>query len=1707
MASNLNLSNTSYTNKEFNDIYPELLEKAKDLSYKWDPTVSNESDPGVTLIKEIALALDKINYSADKNALETMPLSVTQERTARQLFQLLGYYPKWYISAEATVSLAWKTDQDAEDYVEGGVVKVPAFTQIRDDSGDYVYTIPIDTPLRSDGTVEKVTAIQGVVKPLKINNSTLITLDLLDANNRVYFPDYNVAQNGVFILSKDAQESKEINERTFWEQKDNLYVEEVGNYFYSFNVDISTNRCYIEFPADISELIGGGVYVYYLVSAGKDGVVGIGQLNQLYDSTITAQYIQGGTDSVTLDSSNLRIQNIDLLVSGKDPESINSMYQNYNHIKGTFDTLVTLRDYNNAVYNTGEVSNAVVCDRTNDVQQAYRIVASTLNDSENIVYRQESDYSEHPYEDGKIDPFGLKIYALQYNDLTNTTSTSQNKQAYDNTFQMYADLDVEDPLNVDSSLRQLVLLLNDERCIQHDFSDIEPNKICLIKNVAEINLMVFPTVRLTDSQKDDVVNSIRNQIYDKYNARMVNFGEEINYDDLFTNIITSSNLIKNISLGQIQYFAYALYYSNDEYDGDYKLAPAWKEVCVSDEVNYLMCNIEDDYVLSGNRLAHHAVLAGTTSNVTSKNVKNIFLMTPDGEQGGGNVYFLNQDNDVVLYSTKRNEFRNEILVKNILAGITPLFQTDSNAFIYGADETDEQVDSAQTFDIVTEMPFEFEQTTQARYYPKNNEVIQFVRPQLSSAMSYSSYVKYDYVGQEVRANADHTLTADETLVLYYKTEDSESAPYTRVIYGSYKNQKFKPAIISPSFKLTSTTRQIQILQDPAQVPSTTLTIKSGQQIQIKQKNEVVLNSATNYIYVIGDESVDENGIQQYRLKLTKESRSSEDFDGYYYYSTVLQTSQQLIYASDQLSYLNIVGSGTKVTIKTTNGDKDYIEIVNRVVSIRSIQRYGVSALDGKWQKISDEITLLAQEFINVQGTVENTATESDAWVEISSPVSLSSTVLLNRDGLSYQAGSPISSGIAVGNIQYVDDFENSRIEEVTLQTNVVPDFVTNSSMYDDQRESFVDQIQVSTTAYRTQQIDGIYENGIGPLSIVGQRSSSWTLNGEQAHYIISGASLYLVTETTNKVFKIEGYPSNVPSDNVSITKEQQIGQYNYTSSTQLPVGKSLMVLCPTGSIEKQFYRVVQSNHEDVPIDISFSSQQDLTFGSGTGEYVAKIVDSYYTIDSIIFDYNTEGSGASSYMTPVGSPVASNASNNDNGIPKQFITIQAHEVVSDQRITFALTQATNAYQYNNASGSAVIMPREWQFTNSHGDTCFINDTEFRSKVFDYYGITLTNRTINKWVWNIQDFDLNIIAVRDMGSLSPQVYSITYKNKGGEEESIQLSDEPNSGWTMYGLAYIDSTATKPTKVFDNQTLTINDEQVTTDSDEVSYVYSSIPIYAEGYRELNLKYINEKGEEEYPKMLVTKLPADVQPYKQDIGTKTITIEDECGQKSGDEWSDMLVLKFVPPKEQNYILEIKNFFDLEEFHLEVEHYNYEVLCLNKSYDSSITEEVGEQPNSYKRKIDTYSFEDKGTYYFHIKKALSSQDREESNHILFCFGIKKKVLNNPLTGLTNSQYELVETRGQVKVQLGSIRSLDYSSESFVNTGNVDQIVDSVKQRSIYNGVDIFNYFYQPQKDKMILNPLKGESFNNHNHFYNPYTICKVQTYDLLGDSNIFINM
>ena len=126
---------TSYTNKDFESIYKELLDLVTELTYKWDPSSSNESDPGVILLKLNAIIADKCNYNIDQNVLECFPLSVTQEANARQLFEQLGYFMHWYRSAVTNISLKWIGDESDAEYT------IPKFTMVSDYQTSVVYTL------------------------------------------------------------------------------------------------------------------------------------------------------------------------------------------------------------------------------------------------------------------------------------------------------------------------------------------------------------------------------------------------------------------------------------------------------------------------------------------------------------------------------------------------------------------------------------------------------------------------------------------------------------------------------------------------------------------------------------------------------------------------------------------------------------------------------------------------------------------------------------------------------------------------------------------------------------------------------------------------------------------------------------------------------------------------------------------------------------------------------------------------------------------------------------------------------------------------------------------------------------------------------------------------------------------------------------------------------------------------------------------------------------------------------------------------------------------------------------------------------------------------------------------------------------------------------------------------------------------------------
>ena len=385
-------ASVDYTEKDFPAIYIELLNLAKELSYKWDPTISNESDPLVVMLKELALIADKINYSSDKLALESMPLSATQEENARALYELLDYYPKWYNSCEQTLYMAWNkstTDSDGITYDEDYTVTIPQFTQVRDEDGNYTYTTTEDVTVPFNGDAVTVKAIEGFRRVVKINNDIeVIKINNLDAENRLYLQDYAVAENGIFVYYANTEDAQAVqSESGRWQQVKNLFSQELGNTYYSFGVDQRTKQCYLQFPEDIPEMILGGLSVSYIVTSGIEGVAPIGQLTEFSDTqlkldTSASSDRTEGQKTVDINGESVFLTNTEILTVPSDPESIDQQYKNYKRVSGTFDTLVTLRDYCNALYETATgltgtvyaASNGYICDRTNDIQQSYKVV-------------------------------------------------------------------------------------------------------------------------------------------------------------------------------------------------------------------------------------------------------------------------------------------------------------------------------------------------------------------------------------------------------------------------------------------------------------------------------------------------------------------------------------------------------------------------------------------------------------------------------------------------------------------------------------------------------------------------------------------------------------------------------------------------------------------------------------------------------------------------------------------------------------------------------------------------------------------------------------------------------------------------------------------------------------------------------------------------------------------------------------------------------------------------------------------------------------------------------------------------------------------------------------------------------------------------------------------------------------------------------------
>jgi hypothetical protein len=378
--------NLSPTKKDFVQIWNELLEVAGRLSERWDPTSTNESDPGIVILKALTGIADKLNYNIDKNTLEAFMPTAAQEDSMRKLCEMLGYNVKYYRSAETTVTIKYYNAEPDETELSvmnsHGDLAIPRFTVISNSDGDVNYFTTNKTDIYISNAAPSATlpCMEGqIVKCESITDNNVITASQISDNNRFYLPEYQIAENGIFVFNV----SEGLADGLAWEKVDNLNVQMRGTRVFKFGYDSYEGRPYLEFPEDYSELFNEGLFIYYTRTSGANGNISARVLSRLEKPN------GGNWSKVSADS--FSVENAFSTTSGANIETIKQAYNNFKKTIGTFETLVTCRDYMNKIYTmtnseTGKylVSNALVTDIRTDLNRAVTICSC---DDAGIFYK------------------------------------------------------------------------------------------------------------------------------------------------------------------------------------------------------------------------------------------------------------------------------------------------------------------------------------------------------------------------------------------------------------------------------------------------------------------------------------------------------------------------------------------------------------------------------------------------------------------------------------------------------------------------------------------------------------------------------------------------------------------------------------------------------------------------------------------------------------------------------------------------------------------------------------------------------------------------------------------------------------------------------------------------------------------------------------------------------------------------------------------------------------------------------------------------------------------------------------------------------------------------------------------------------------------------------------------------------------------------
>ena len=412
-----------YTSRDYDSIMKEFWDLVPKLTELWKPDA--EADPGVVLGKFLASIADMLNVNIDWLANEIFAPSVTQRKNAEKLFGLIGYKLGWYTAARTEVTFTNNGSTSASlDFGFNGAnfSTLNAYADITGQSRVITYNILPMTSGYNDSKskssrisvsgsdnvfsdMDRVTLNPGesvtkVAIEGELRNYSISVASVKKNNLIIKLPSQHIDTTAVWILTKSSLSQDNTNVR--WIQVDSPadFIEPEPRFAVTYD---NYSNAQIQISNYLNQLDGfenNYLVIYWIECSGLIGSVSKNVLTNFNPAITTLQ--SGASVNSQDDINKLTITNLSntlelphtYTVTGKSPETAKQAYINSRNYINTWDSLITLPDFNRFLNRESGVDCGLVidCQKALEINLAIYKDDTLTSDQKSKMYISQHDF-------------------------------------------------------------------------------------------------------------------------------------------------------------------------------------------------------------------------------------------------------------------------------------------------------------------------------------------------------------------------------------------------------------------------------------------------------------------------------------------------------------------------------------------------------------------------------------------------------------------------------------------------------------------------------------------------------------------------------------------------------------------------------------------------------------------------------------------------------------------------------------------------------------------------------------------------------------------------------------------------------------------------------------------------------------------------------------------------------------------------------------------------------------------------------------------------------------------------------------------------------------------------------------------------------------------------------------------------------------------